>query len=382
MNREVVIFEQRFSQWAGGGACFSFWKGRVALYALLKGMGVGRGDEVILPGYTCVMDVNPIMYLGARPVYVDIRPENYNMDLDALSAAITPRTRVIIAQHTYGIPCDMDRLMMVANARGVAVVEDCCLALGSTYRGKPCGSIGKAAYWSFQWNKTMTTGLGGMAAVHDPRLVGSVKQVCEGLLRPSGAAAALLGAERMAHGVMVHPRTAMLATKLFRTLTRRGMVIGSSSSCEFQPVEPEGFFTGMSAGQARAGLRGLNRLARNIAHRCKIAAFYEARLKERGMAVQQVPEGGDPVYVRYPVRVKDKAAVLQEAARKGIEIGSWFESPLHPAETPLERYGYRLGQCPHAELAAQEVVNLPTHARVSERVAERCWGAVEKNILH
>jgi len=95
------------------------------MYAILRAIGVGEGDEVILPGYTCVMDVNPIKYLGARPVYVDIEPVTYNMDVSLLEAKITPNTKVIVAQHTYGYPCEMDAIMDIASRHGVTVIEDC-----------------------------------------------------------------------------------------------------------------------------------------------------------------------------------------------------------------------------------------------------------------
>ena len=120
------------------------------MYAILKALDVGDGDEVILPGYTCVMDVNPIKYLGAKPVYVDIDPITYNLDVSLLEETITPQTKVIVAQHTYGYPCEMDAIMAIAARHDLPVVEDCCLALGSKYKGKTCGTFGAAAYWSFQ----------------------------------------------------------------------------------------------------------------------------------------------------------------------------------------------------------------------------------------
>ena len=161
MATATAAFERAFADWLGQGHAFAFWKGRVAMYAILKALGVGKADEVILPGYTCVMDVNPVKYLGATPVYVDIEPVTYNMDVRLLEARLTPRTKVIVAQHTYGYPCDMDAIMEIAARHGLPVVEDCCLALGSRYKGRRCGTFGVAAYWSFQWNKPFTTGSGG-----------------------------------------------------------------------------------------------------------------------------------------------------------------------------------------------------------------------------
>ena len=114
-------------------------------------MGVTKGDEVVLPGYTCVMNVNPIKYVGAKPIYVDIEPATFNINVSLLQEKITPRAKVIIAQHTYGYPCDMDAIMKIAEKNGIPVIEDCCLALGSRYRGQAMGTFGKAAYFSFQW---------------------------------------------------------------------------------------------------------------------------------------------------------------------------------------------------------------------------------------
>ena len=102
-GRTVVVkeFEKTFAQWLGAASAFAFWKGRVALYAILRGLGVGEGDEVILPGYTCVMNVNPVKYVGAKPIYVDIEPLTYNINPRLIEPKITARTKVIIAQRRH-----------------------------------------------------------------------------------------------------------------------------------------------------------------------------------------------------------------------------------------------------------------------------------------
>jgi perosamine synthetase len=131
----IINFENMFAHRFNVSHAFAFWKARVALYAILKSLGVSCGDEVILPGYTCVVDVNPIKYLGAKPVYVDIEPNTFNMNPALLESNITPKTKIIVAQHTYGYPCDMDAIMAIAAKRGIVVIEDCCLSFGSTYKG-------------------------------------------------------------------------------------------------------------------------------------------------------------------------------------------------------------------------------------------------------
>ena len=368
----VERFEAAFADWLGVDQGFAFWKGRVAMYAILQAMGIGEGDEVILPGYTCVMAVNPVKYLGAKPVFVDIEPVTYNMDVSLLPAKITRRTKVIVAQHTYGYPCEMDPIMEIAGHHGIPVVEDCCLALGSTYKGKLCGTFGLASYWSFQWNKPFTTGIGGMATTDDSNLAEKILARCnEKLIRPSAKSSAVLAAQRLVYRTIIFPRTTALLTSLFRWLSRKGLVIGSSSTCEFSPTMAEDFFMGMSPAQARAGLRQMRKIEKNLAHRRKMQGLYDKLAREAGWVIPQIPDHMDPVLVRYPIRVTDKTRAIAEAPRAGIEIGTWFECPLHPIETPMELYDYQKGMCPVAEQVCREVINLPTHTRAGETTGRR-----------
>jgi len=370
--RTVRRFEQAFAQRFGADHAFTFWKGRVAMYAILRALGVGEGDEVILPGYTCVMDVNPIKYLGARPAYVDIEPVTYNMDVSLLEAKITPKTKVIVAQHTYGYPCEMDAIMDIASRRGITLIEDCCLALGSTYKGRTCGTFGVASYFSFQWNKPFTTGVGGVATTSDADLAKKIEQVCQEDLRaPPTKAALMLAAQRLVYRAVIYPKTTAYITNLFRWLTKKGLVVGSSSTAEFEPKMADDFFMAMSAGQARSGLRQLGKLDRNLAHRREMNDIYDELLRQADWPVAEIPEYMDPVLVRYPVRVADKARAIAEAPSARVELGTWFECPLHPIETPMAMYDYEDGMCPIAEAACREVVNLPLHMRAGKATAAR-----------
>lgn len=352
---------------------FAFWKGRVALYAILKAMGIGPGNEVILPGYTCVMDVNPIKYLGAKPSYVDIEPNTFNINVALLEEKITANTKVIIAQHTYGYPCDMDAIMDIADQKNITVVEDCCLAFGSKYKGKTVGTFGKAAYFSFQWNKPFTTGLGGMAITNDDTLAKRIRSLRQSkMCQPSGKEVLMLAAQLAVYRMLIYPRTTAFAQTIFRYLTKKAVVIGSSSTSEFEPVMTPDFFKAMSTIQARSGLRQLKKIEQNIAHRKKMSQLYDRLLGENDWAKRRYDSATmEPVMVRYPVRINEKHKALAEAAKAGIELGSWFECPLHPIETPLAAYDYEIGMCPEAEKASREVVNLPLHPRADEKTAKR-----------
>lgn len=373
MSEVIRQYERCFSDLVGAKKAFAFWKGRVALYAILKALGIGVGDKVILPGYTCVMDVNPIKYLGAKPVYIDIEPNTFNINVDLLEEKITPKTKVIIAQHTYGYVCDMDKILSIAEKHNVPIIEDCCLCLGSTYKGKLAGTFGKAAYFSFQWNKPFTTGLGGMAITNDDVLAEKMEQICKSqLVQPSIKEKMMLLAQLMVYRAFIYPRTTAMAQSFFRYLTNKGIVIGSSSTCEFEPEMEKDFFKAMSSIQAKAGIRQLNKLEKNIAHRREMAGLYDSLLAEYNWPTRNFDRQViDPVMVRYPIRIKEKNKAIEQAASEGIELGSWFECPLHPIETPLEAYDYEIGMCPEAEKASREVVNLPLHPRADEKTAKR-----------
>jgi dTDP-4-amino-4,6-dideoxygalactose transaminase len=373
MQNVIENFETGFSKFFTAGRAFSFWKARVALYAVLKAIGVANGDEVILPGYTCVMNVNPIKYLGAKPIYVDIEPDTFNINSHLIESRITERTKVIIAQHTYGYVCDMDKIIGIAKNHNIPVIEDCCLAFGSTYKGKTVGTFGKAAYFSFQWNKPFTTGLGGMAITNDDVLVERIEQICKSqLVQPSIREKLMLLAQLMVYRAFIYPRTTAMAQSFFRFLTKKSIVVGSSSSCEFEPEMEKDFFKAMSSVQAVAGIRQLKKSEKNIEHRRQMAALYDTLLEQKGWPTRNYDkEVINPVMVRYPVRIKEKDKAIQWAASAGIELGTWFECPLHPIETPLEKYDYRIGMCPEAEKASREVVNLPLHPRATKKTVRR-----------
>ena len=131
------------------------------------------------------------------------------------------------------------------------------------------------------------------------------------------------------------------------------------------------FFKGISTMQARSGLRQLKKIEANITHRKKMAELYDRLLAEKGWQGRKYNRDMmEPVMVRYPVRIAEKDKALAEAPKEAIELGSWFECPLHPIETPLATYDYEIGMCPEAERASGEVVNLPLHTRTNEKTAK------------
>jgi dTDP-4-amino-4,6-dideoxygalactose transaminase len=163
---------------------FYFYRGRVALGALLRALNLKAGDEVLLQAFTCLAVPSPIVGLGLRPVYLDITRRSYNLDPDQMEGRITGRTRAIIVQHTFGIPAEMAAIIALAKKHKLAVIEDCCHVLGSRYQGEDLGCIGDAAFYSYEWGKPFVIGLGGAAVVHSPELSQKVRSLYEKFVFP------------------------------------------------------------------------------------------------------------------------------------------------------------------------------------------------------
>lgn len=169
-GRFIGEFENGFAAYSGVSYAASVSNGTVALHLALVSLGIGAGDEVIVPTMTYIASVNAIAYTGATPVFVDTVADTWQMAPDDVRRKITPRTRAIMAVHLYGHPCEMDALVAIAKENGLFLVEDCAEAFGSLYKGRHVGSFGDIATYSFFGNKTITTGEGGMVVTNDETL--------------------------------------------------------------------------------------------------------------------------------------------------------------------------------------------------------------------
>jgi perosamine synthetase len=180
-GKYVELFEAAFAEFCGVRHAVTCCNGTAALHLALAALGVGPGDEVIVPTLTFVATANAVTYCGARPVFVDSEPEAWNLDAAQVESKITPRTKGIVAVHLYGHPAEMDALRAVARRRGLFLLEDAAEAHGALYKGRRAGSLGDAAAFSFYGNKIIATGEGGMVVTDDDALAARVR-----LLRGQG----------------------------------------------------------------------------------------------------------------------------------------------------------------------------------------------------
>lgn len=171
----VDLFEERFAAFLDSPRCIVTVNGTAALHLSLEALGIGQGDEVIVPSMTFISPVNAIKYTGAQPVFADVCRDTFVMDVTRMEELITDKTKAILPVHIYGHPVDMDPLMEIAKKYGLYVIEDATESLGSTYKGRQTGTIGNAGCFSFNGNKLITTGAGGMISTNDTELGNRLK---------------------------------------------------------------------------------------------------------------------------------------------------------------------------------------------------------------
>jgi dTDP-4-amino-4,6-dideoxygalactose transaminase len=356
-----------------------FWKGRVALYAILKAISVKGGDEVILPAFTCVVAVNPIIYLGAKPVYVDIEPITYNIDVSKIEGKITDKTKAIMAQNTFGLAPDLDRILEVAHKYNLTVIEDCAHGFGGFYKGKANGTIADVSFFSSQWNKPFSTGLGGFAVTKNSEIAAKLAEMEQSFIQPSFKDEIVLKTLIFLKEKL-NPNLYWPAIKTYRWLSKNNLILGSSQGEELtDPVKPEGFEKRFSQTQAKKGIEELSRLDTSLKHRKKIASSYKKILSELGIQPPHEPNDSEHTFLKFPLLVKDRANFFNLAEKEKIELGDWFVSPIHPITEKLERWKYHWGDNPIAEKISQHMVNLPTHMGVTDDEVKRIGGFLQEN---
>lgn len=356
----------------------TFFRGRVALYAILKGLGIGAGDEVATQAFTCVAVPEGIMATGAQPLWVDIEAEGYNMDAADLRRKLTPRTRAVIIQHTYGIPADLDSLLQVAGEAGLPVIEDCCHTLASTYRGRTVGSFGIASFYSFEWGKPIVAGIGGSAVVNDPELRERVHEAYENYHAPGIKRLARIQLQYYAFGLLYRPRLYWPVRTLFHRLGSLGM-----AESNYNPVGEgniaEDFNLRMALPLQRRLADNLAKLDAQTRHSHWAANEYRTRIQSKAVTHPTPPKNSDTVFARYPLRARNKAELLVAARKANVELSEWYATPVHPLEgQDLRLVYYEPGSCPNAEVRCGEIVALPTHPAVSRRDIDRAVNFLNK----
>jgi dTDP-4-amino-4,6-dideoxygalactose transaminase len=290
------------------------------------------------------------------------------MDLTRAEERMTSRTRALLVQHTFGIPVDMRHAKALADRNGLHLIEDCVHALGATFDGRQVGTFSRAAFFSTEETKTISTTMGGVVTTNDEGLAARLHAFQKTCRPPSASQAARYLLKLVIYHALTEPRAHVFARAAYDLAGQRLPFPRPTETAELCGRRPPEFARRLSNGQAAVGLTQLAALDTNLAHRRRIAEQYRALLAPYGFRLPDPPPGSRPAYVRYPVWVEDRPGAQRAMAGRAV-LGTWFTSVLE--ESVHSRYGgYVPGSCPRAEEATRHLVNLPTHGRVDERDAE------------
>ncbi|RJP36291.1 MAG: DegT/DnrJ/EryC1/StrS family aminotransferase [Phycisphaerales bacterium] len=339
LGPRLAEFEAAFARYCGVREAIACSSGTAALHMLVRAIGAGPGDEVITTPFSFVASANCTLYEGARPVFADVRPDTWNIDPDAVAAAVTARTRAIIPVDVFGQVADLDPILALAQCRGVRVIEDSCEALGGRYRGRPAGSIADAGVFGFYPNKQITTGEGGMVTTSDPDLARLLRS-----LRNQG--------RDDKGGWLAHPRM--------------------------------GYNYRLSEIACALGLVQLRRIGEILAQRRRVAELYRQRLAGQTRLVTQVIRPDvDMSWFVYVVRLADdypagrRDEILTALRERGIGCSNYF-APIHLQPYFVERFGYARGDFPVCEALADRTIALPFHHELTAQDVDRVCGELEK----
>ncbi len=350
---------------------FRFFRGRVALRAILQGLGVRSGDEVALQAFTCVALPEALAALGAKPLWIDVTAGGLGMDPTHLEASVTTSTKAIIVQHTFGVPVDLAPILEIARRRGIPVVEDCCHTFSSTYRGRAVGTFGSAAFYSFEWGKPVRGGLGGSARVNDPALRPALAAICENLRPVSLGQRSQLAAQSFAFQLLYRPSVYWPVRRAYRVVTATGIARRSFNPVELGESASDEFSMRMAPETEHSTRKKLVELPARTALSLTLAKEYDQSLPGALRRVA-VPQGASPVLIRFPFLTDRKEHLLARAQVANVEVSGWYETPIHPlAPDASGGARYRAGQCPEAEALCRQIVTLPCHPHVTRREAEK-----------
>ncbi|KAA0217428.1 MAG: DegT/DnrJ/EryC1/StrS family aminotransferase [Leptolyngbya sp. PLA3] len=327
-------FEAQVASAAGCRHGVAVNSGTSGLHLALLALGIGPGDEVITTPFSFIASANCIAYVGARPVFVDICPKSLNMDPGAVEAAITSRTKAILAVETFGNPAHMDTYARIAARHELILVEDCCEALGATLGGRPAGSFGRVGVFGFYPNKQITTGEGGMIVTDDQRLA----DIC-------------------------------------RSLRNQGRPLGQAGAAAGSWLEHDrlGFNFRMDELSAAVGVGQMERFGEIVRRRREVAERYMHRLMGvSDLIVPTIEPNVEPSWFIFVVRLStgytdvERDRVIASLRRHDVGSAPYFPC-IHLQPLYRNMYGYRSGMFPIAEAVSQRTIALPFYGSLSER---------------
>jgi perosamine synthetase len=341
--------------------------GTSALHLVMEALGVGEGDEVITTPFSFIASANAILFVGAKPVFVDICPRTMNMDPAKLAAAITPKTKAVIAVEAFGNPAHMDAYESICQRHEIPMIEDCCEALGSVYKGRPCGTFGRVGVFGFYPNKQITTGEGGMIVTDDQRLAELCRSMRNqgrpmGWRPPHSVAASIPGSS-------AEPGAAGAGA---------GGVggVGGTATGSWLRHERLGFNYRLDELSAALGVAQMRRFDQIMKKRHTAAELYFSRLSaHKDLILPTIDPETVMSWFVFVVRLatnyslEERDRMIAGLRRHDIGAADYFPC-IHLQPFYQERFGFERGMFPIAEKLSERTIAVPFYNDITPREAD------------
>ena len=378
----IKKYENNFASITNNTNAFSFGAGRMGLYAILEALDIKKDDEIIIPAFTCVVVPNAILYHSAKPVYVDIDPKMFNIDVNKIESSITPKTRALYAQHTFGIPCNIKKIREIANRHNLYVIEDGAHALGSVVDGVPVGSLSDVAFFSTDRTKTIGTHVGGMVVTNNTIIAKKLNLIQEKSSFLSSFTTRKILITFIFEYIFLSPSLLWIGRVLQNIMIKTRVLFYFSDELKTSKPHDYPFPCRLSSGLAKIGIKQLNELEKNIKHRKKIVGYLEDKIKWNKNHKNIINMS---VLLRYSFLVDDRSK-FEDLFYNSFDLEVWYTSVVHGRNLNLSSVGYKTGTCPVAEKVAKHIVNFPTHSQISinilEKELDKNWNWLQKHIVN
>src|SRR6476469_8402015 len=381
---QIAEFERAFERRAGSGTAITAAYGRIAFYYILKALDLPPGSEIIFPSLTFWVVPELAHVAGLSVVFADVDPRTFNIDPDSVERLVTDRTRAIVPTHLYGLPCDMDRIIDIAARHNLVVLEDCAHALGATYKGKPVGTFGTGALFSFQPLKPLNCYGGGLALVNDATLAANVRALVDALPWPSEKRVT----DRLLMGRLqrIFMKPWVFSISLFPVLWVSALIDANPDVFFWEKIRsldplPEQYTERFPNVQAAIGLAALKHLDEWTAQAQANAAVMNRTLDGiPGIQLPLAPPDRTHVYYQYCVigpEGPQRDELVVRCVRRGVDIET-----LHVDVPPdMELFGTVKAEADGARRAAQ-AMQIPVHSGLRRDQIERVARVVRSVLEH
>jgi perosamine synthetase len=413
-NESIEQFEKSFGDVIGTERCFSMHQGRDAFEIALKSIGVSEGDEIIVQNFICFVVIDIILKLGAIPVLVDHSLKDFNLSIDDIEKKITAKTKALVVAHLYGVPIDFERLENITKDRSIYIIEDCAHTISAKYKNNNIGQFGNLAFFSFNFDKPMSTGLGGMLVVNDTSLLDAVKEQLSTCRKSSKKdEKKIINSFLLQHFLtdennykeylpidfayeifcsypimlrkfqrcvsqgdlgLIRPFLKIIKSAKYKVKLVRRIRKYFPFKNNYQPKR-------MNALRSRLGLMQLEELQKVENKRIYNSNFYKKSLMElKSFQIPETRAQQQPSFLRYTILNKSqhtRQAIINAGLKDGIELdhSNW-------TYTISNSYGKKVEMGPltleNSEMLADNIIHLPTHFYVTQEHLEKIVNILER----